>query len=130
MQNRQPMGGLPAVYLVRHGETAWTLTGQHTGITDLPLTERGECNARSLGERLKAQSFQRVFSSPLQRAPPARAHGSQPPTHVARRRRHQVTAGAGARCAPAPQCVMQSHERTPCGARTCWPLSPFLGYCA
>ena len=68
MRNKQPMSALPMVYLARHGETAWTLSGQHTGLTDLPLTERGECNARSLGERLKALSIQRVFSSPLQRA--------------------------------------------------------------
>jgi probable phosphoglycerate mutase len=63
------MSGLPAVYLARHGETAWTLSGQHTGLTDLPLTERGECNARNLGERLKGLSFLRAFTSPLQRAP-------------------------------------------------------------
>ena len=44
---------LPIVYLARHGETAWSLSGQHTGLTDLPLTERGERNARSLGERLR-----------------------------------------------------------------------------
>jgi probable phosphoglycerate mutase len=62
------MSGLPSVYLARHGETAWTLSGQHTGLTDLPLTERGECNARRLGERLKALSFPRVLTSPLQRA--------------------------------------------------------------
>src|SRR6266705_3907856 len=43
---------LPAIYLARHGETAWSLTGQHTGLTDLPLTERGERNARRLKERL------------------------------------------------------------------------------
>ena len=43
---------LPIVYLARHGETAWTLSGQHTGLTDLPLTERGERNARRLKERL------------------------------------------------------------------------------
>jgi broad specificity phosphatase PhoE len=56
------------VYLARHGETAWTISGQHTGLTDLPLTKRGECNARRLGERLKGLEFARVFTSPLQRA--------------------------------------------------------------
>ena len=44
---------LPATYLARHGETAWSLSGQHTGLTDLPLTERGEDNARRLFPRLK-----------------------------------------------------------------------------
>ena len=39
---------LPIIYLARHGETAWTITGQHTGRTDLPLTEAGERNARRL----------------------------------------------------------------------------------
>ena len=62
------MNGLQAIYLARHGETAWSLSGQHTGLTDLPLTPRGECNARRLGERLKALQFDRVFTSPLQRA--------------------------------------------------------------
>ena len=59
---------LPITNLARHGETAWTLTGQHTGLTDIPLTERGERNARRLGERLKGLTFARVFTSPLQRA--------------------------------------------------------------
>jgi probable phosphoglycerate mutase len=59
---------LPAIYLARHGETPWTITGQHTGLTDLPLTERGERNARRLGERLKGVSFRQVLTSPLQRA--------------------------------------------------------------
>ena len=59
---------LPITYLARHGETAWTLTGQHTGRTDIPLTERGESNARRLGERLKRLTFARVFTSPLRRA--------------------------------------------------------------
>lgn len=59
---------LPVVYLARHGETAWSLSGQHTGRTDLPLTERGERNARRLGERLRELTFARVFTSPLQRA--------------------------------------------------------------
>ena len=59
---------LPIIYLARHGETAWSLTGQHTGLTDLPLTERGERNARQLGERLRGLTFARVYTSPLQRA--------------------------------------------------------------
>jgi len=59
---------LPKVYLARHGETAWTVSGQHTGLTDIPLTERGERNARSLGERLGGLTFARVFTSPLRRA--------------------------------------------------------------
>jgi len=59
---------LPIVYLARHGETAWSLSGQHTGLTDLPLTERGEGNAVRLGQRLHGLTFQKVFTSPLQRA--------------------------------------------------------------
>ena len=58
---------LPQVYLARHGETAWTISHQHTGRTDIPLTA-GEANARSLGERLKAETFELVFVSPLSRA--------------------------------------------------------------
>ena len=59
---------LPTVYLARHGETAWSLSGQHTGRTDLPLTEEGERQARSLAPRLAGHSFAKVFMSPLQRA--------------------------------------------------------------
>jgi broad specificity phosphatase PhoE len=59
---------LLAIYLVRHGETTWSLTGQHTGLTDMPLTERGERNARRLGDRLAGLAFAKVFTSPLQRA--------------------------------------------------------------
>jgi probable phosphoglycerate mutase len=59
---------LPKLYLVRHGDTAWTDSHQHTGRTDLPLNERGEEHARQLGERLRGLSFVRVFTSPLQRA--------------------------------------------------------------
>src|SRR5262249_35206138 len=58
----------PIIYLARHGETAWSLTGQYTGLTDLPLTERGERNARGLGQRLKGLTFAKVYTSPLRRA--------------------------------------------------------------
>jgi broad specificity phosphatase PhoE len=59
---------LPVLYVARHGETAWSLSGQHTGLTDLPLTPNGERNAKGLGERLKGLTFTKVFTSPLQRA--------------------------------------------------------------
>jgi probable phosphoglycerate mutase len=59
---------LPVIYLARHGETAWSITGQHTGLTDLPLTERGERNALRLGQRLAGSVFAKVLTSPLQRA--------------------------------------------------------------
>ena len=59
---------LPVIYLARHGETAWTLSGQHTGLTDIPLTARGERNARRLQIRLRGLQFAKVFTSPLQRA--------------------------------------------------------------
>lgn len=66
------MNGTPntasRLYLIRHGETAWSLSGQHTGRTDIPLTEQGERDARDLAERLRAVSFSRVFASPRQRA--------------------------------------------------------------
>jgi broad specificity phosphatase PhoE len=59
---------LPVLYIARHGNTAWTHTGQHTGLTDLPLTSDGERNAVRLGERMKGMKFAKVFTSPLQRA--------------------------------------------------------------
>jgi broad specificity phosphatase PhoE len=59
---------LPSVTLVRHGETEWSASGRHTGRTDIPLTEEGERKARRLQERLKGKTFDRVFTSPLQRA--------------------------------------------------------------
>lgn len=59
---------LPTIYIVRHGETAWSRSGQHTGLTDLPLTEQGEFNAGRLRERLAGLRLARVFTSPLQRA--------------------------------------------------------------
>src|SRR5262245_23218946 len=68
---REPMAGgkSPAeVVVVRHGETEWTLSGQHTGRTDLPLTERGRKQARLLEPLLSTANFALVLSSPLQRA--------------------------------------------------------------
>ena len=59
---------LPQVWLVRHGETAWTITGQHTGRTDIPLTPRGEDEARRLGVLLRQMRFGDVFTSPLERS--------------------------------------------------------------
>ncbi len=61
-------GALPKVHLVRHGETTWAMSGQHTGRTDIPLTERGEREAQELRVRLQALTFTKVFTSPLQRA--------------------------------------------------------------
>lgn len=59
---------LPVIYLVRHGETAWSRTGQHTSFTDLPLTEQGEREAHRVGQRLANLQFTKVFTSPLKRA--------------------------------------------------------------
>ncbi len=59
---------LPQLLLARHGETAWSLSGQHTGLTDLPLIDSGERDARRLGERLRNAAFAKVWTSPLQRA--------------------------------------------------------------
>ena len=59
---------LPEVYLARHGETAWSLSGQATGRTDIALTHRGERDAQELGALLQGLSFVQVLTSPLQRA--------------------------------------------------------------
>lgn len=59
---------LPVVYLARHGQTAWTISHQHTGLTDLPLTAQGELEAVRLGARLAKLTFVGVLTSPLRRA--------------------------------------------------------------
>jgi len=79
---------LPTIYLARHGETAWSISGQHTGRSDIPLTERGERNARRLGTRLEGLKFAMVLTSPLQRA-----------------RRTCALAGFGGRCQIDPDLV-------------------------
>jgi broad specificity phosphatase PhoE len=56
------------LFLLRHGETEWSRSGRHTGRTDIPLTARGEEDARTLGDRLHTTTFVRVFTSPMQRA--------------------------------------------------------------
>ncbi len=57
-----------AVWLIRHGETEWSITGQHSGRTDLPLTSRGEAEAVEAGELLAGRRFDHVLCSPLRRA--------------------------------------------------------------
>jgi probable phosphoglycerate mutase len=57
-----------AIYMARHGETAWSISHKHTGLTDIPLTAQGEANARALGRRIQVEPFAQVFCSPLQRA--------------------------------------------------------------
>ena len=61
-------GTLPVAWLVRHGETEWSLAGRHTGLSDLPLTARGEESARDLAVRLRGIAPARVYTSPLKRA--------------------------------------------------------------
>ncbi len=65
---QQDVGGLPRLFLIRHGDTDWTDSHQHTGRTDIPLNARGEAHARHLAIRLEGVSFARVFVSPLARA--------------------------------------------------------------
>ncbi len=60
--------GLPRLFLARHGETPWSLSGQHTSVTDLSLTPNGERDGEKLGQRLKTFQFSAVWTSPRQRA--------------------------------------------------------------
>src|SRR5690348_10629004 len=62
------MPARPEIWLIRHGETEWSVTGQHTGRTDLPLTEAGERHAAAIGRYLSGKRFDLVLTSPLRRA--------------------------------------------------------------
>src|SRR5271170_1892888 len=67
-QRLTPKGAQMSVFAIRHGETAWSLSGQHTGTTDIPLTETGRRLAMRLAPVLARESCAQVFTSPLQRA--------------------------------------------------------------
>lgn len=58
----------PEIYLIRHGETQWSLSGKHTGLSDIPLTEHGRQQAGLLGQELGTRNFKLVLTSPLRRA--------------------------------------------------------------
>lgn len=62
------MPSLPEFWLVRHGETQWSASGRHTGLTDIPLNATGEERARALSRRLAGHTFAHVWTSPLARA--------------------------------------------------------------
>ena len=59
---------MPEIYLIRHGETEWSASGKHTGVSDIPLTEHGRQQSKLLRPELSTTNFQLVLTSPLRRA--------------------------------------------------------------
>ena len=124
-----PAPALPRVLLARHGQTAWSLSGQHTGLTDLPLTATGEAEARSLAARLHPQRFVRVLCSPLQRAWQTcelAGFGTRAETRRAagrvglrrlRRQDQRADPGAAARLAAVPRRLPAAASRAGAAAR-------------
>jgi broad specificity phosphatase PhoE len=76
--SRTATGDATRLVLVRHGETEWARTGQHTGRTDIPLTELGRMQASVLGDRLRGRNFETVWTSPLSRAADTAARAALP----------------------------------------------------
>jgi broad specificity phosphatase PhoE len=70
------------IFLIRHGETEWSLSGQHTGLTDIPLTENGKNQALQIKTLLHNHTFQAVFCSPLQRAKKTCEIAGFTPVHI------------------------------------------------
>jgi broad specificity phosphatase PhoE len=68
VDNKKRLKRMGDLFLIRHGETEWSLSGAHTGRTDLPLTEKGRARAQAVGARLKGRRFALVLTSPLERA--------------------------------------------------------------
>lgn len=68
MHRMTPSKQTPRLFVIRHGDTAWSDSGQHTGLTDLPLNANGEARAARLAARLSGETFARVYCSPLIRA--------------------------------------------------------------
>ena len=67
-ENVEGMTKQPEIYLIRHGETEWSLSGQHTGRTDIDLTDAGRRQAIEIADRLRGMQFSLVLTSPLRRA--------------------------------------------------------------